>query len=212
MKRDYIIVVGAQGAGKSVWCKQFTAPHTRLLVYDPMGSYRVNFDWDDDTGLAIINDKLKSFRIGVDNPEDVPLLFNLAFAVGDCTLLVEECGTFFQRGKIEDWARRVVFMGRHRSVNVIFVAQRAASIPIDLRSQANRFVSFRQIEPDDCSAVSSIIGKSNKDKLPSLPDLRCIDWQNGTVVEYDLQITKNMPTIAPEPAKNAEHDQLAKEE
>lgn len=189
MRRDYIVVTGAQGCGKSVWAKQYTSSTSRLLVYDPTRSYPVNYDWDQRTGEEILIGKHKHFRIGIDNGDDLDMLCDMSYVSGDTTLLIEEAGVLFGRGqKLTSSVRRVIFMGRHRRVNLLLLAQRAVSIPVDLRSQANRFVSFRQIEEQDVAAVSGIMGKQYKSVLPALPELRCLDWCQGKVVAYDLQV------------------------
>lgn len=196
MRRDYIVVTGAQGCGKSVWAKQYTSSTSRLLVYDPTRSYPVNYDWDQRTGEDILIGKHKHFRIGIDNGDDLDMLCDMAYVSGDSTLLIEEAGVLFGRGqKLTSSVRRVIFMGRHRRVNLLLLAQRAVSIPVDLRSQANRFVSFRQIEEQDVAAVSGIIGKEYKRALPALPELRCLDWHQGKVSAYDLHIGINRANV-----------------
>ena len=187
MRRDFIVIVGGQGCGKSVWAKAMFRDSKRLIVFDPMRSYPLNYDWDDGDGNSILSGKARHFRIGTDTPDEIALLFDLAYAAGDCTLIVEECGVLFtKRQVLSDSIRRVVFMGRHRRVNLVLIAQRAVSIPVDLRSQANRFICFRQIEEQDVNAACAVIGKKYKPIVPALPELRCVDWHNGMVKTYGL--------------------------
>lgn len=190
--RDFILIVGQQGMGKSVWAKQFTVKSRRLLVFDPMRSYPVDFDPEYFSGDKLkpeFFDKKENFRVGTDDPETVPFLGDLSYGAGDCIFLMEECGLFFERGKkLETWARRLIFTGRHVQTSVIFLAQRAASVPIDIRSQANRVIAFRQIEQDDVTALTYIYGNQYKKVLPSLPRLACLDWQQGQVKRYDVKI------------------------
>ena len=188
MNRAYIVVVGNQGAGKSVWTKKYVSASDRLFVFDPTGSYAVNYDFEDAID-GVLEKKLSKFRIGTTEPEDAELFGNAAFSAGKCTFVVEECGLLFKRGEIiEPWARRLIFMGRHPEVNIIFVAQRASSIPIDIRSQANRVISFRQTNSDDVRALKEVFGKDYSAELSTFPDLRCLDWELGTINKYDLTI------------------------
>jgi DNA helicase HerA-like ATPase len=121
-------------------------------------------------------------------PHDLPILGNAAFGAGTCTLIIEECAIIFRRGEIlDDWAKRLIFMGRHQSVNLVLIAQRAAKIPIDIRSQASRVITFRQTEPDDVAAIAERIGFDARDEIPALPDLHCIDWDNGAVRRYPVR-------------------------
>lgn len=190
MRRDFIIVVGNQGCGKSVWAKSYAHAQTRLLVFDPMGSYtRVDFTTDTEVWLEnVANERLNAFRYGRIMPGDLADLGNAAFAAGRCSLIVEECAIIFRRNeKLPTWAERAIFMGRHRSLNLVLIAQRAAKIPIDIRSQATRFITFKQTEPDDVAAIAERFGNDVYDEIPMLPELHCLDWDNGTLRRYAMR-------------------------
>lgn len=183
--RAFVIVVGNQGCGKTVWTKKYLGAFPRRFLYDPLAVYP-GFDY---SGLDRISDveraPPKNFSIASPFFDDIPILGSLAYAWGNCTFAVEECGTIFRRGELlADWARRLIFMGRHQAVNLVLIAQRAASIPIDIRSQANRIVTFRQHETDDLSALRSTFGLDNARLLPTLNTLECLDWQNGEISRY----------------------------
>jgi len=189
MKRDFIIVVGNQGCGKSVWSKLYSKSHSRLLVFDPMASYPgVIFsspveNWIED----IANGAISNFRSGSSFPDDLPVLAFASFGAGNCTLVVEECAFIFRRGEeLHDWAKPLIFVGRHQAVSLVLVSQRASKIPIDIRSQASRIVSFRQTEPSDVSAITERMGESVYDEIFSLPDLHCVDWNEGNFSRYSI--------------------------
>lgn len=182
--------MGNQGCGKTVWSKAYAQHQKRLLVFDPMGSYeRVDFSSEMETWIDDVADaRLNVFRYGRIMPHDLPFIGNAAFCAGDCSLIVEECAIIFHRGAaLEDWAQRLIFMGRHRTVNLILIAQRAAKIPIDIRSQASRIITFRQTEPDDVDALADRFGNDVASEISSLPELHCIDWDNGTVRRYTVR-------------------------
>ncbi|MDE2021250.1 MAG: hypothetical protein KGJ13_13020, partial [Patescibacteria group bacterium] len=42
--RDFLIVVGNQGMGKTVWTRQYLQAFSRRLLYDPLAMYP-NFDY-----------------------------------------------------------------------------------------------------------------------------------------------------------------------
>lgn len=187
--RAFVIVVGNQGCGKTVWTRQFLGGFSRRFLYDPLAMYP-GFDYggldrlDGERAKHGISDR-ENFSIASPFYEDLPVLGSLAYGWGRCTFAIEECGTIFRRGELlPNWARRLIFMGRFPGVNLVLVAQRAASIPIDIRSQANRIVTFRQHEADDLSALRSTFGLEQARKLPSFPDLECLDWQNGEISRY----------------------------
>ena len=194
MNRDFIVIVGAQGAGKTVWAKKYTAAEKRLFVFDPMASYRADFNSDPgEMADRIQSGHVSHFRLGSHYPDDLPLLGSLAYLAGDCTFILEEAALVFKRGQLlEPWAKRLIFAGRHVLVNFIVLAQRATSIPVDIRSQATRFITFRQTEPDDVKACADRIGyaldgdQDIRDVLPALPDLECLDFDGRQIKKYPL--------------------------
>jgi hypothetical protein len=188
--RDFLIVVGNQGMGKTVWTKQYLQGFARRFLYDPLAMYP-GFDYaglDRLDAEAADKHSPDTFSIGSPYYDDIQIMGNLAYAWGRCTYAIEECGTIFRRGElIPQWARRLIFMGRFPAVNLVLVAQRAASIPIDIRSQANRIITFRQHEPDDLSALRSTFGLEQCRLLPTLETLECMDWHNGEISRYRVQ-------------------------
>lgn len=178
--RKIIIVLGLTGFGKSVWTREYVRPIPRLLVYDPVASYDVKWMDDDDIIEALDYGELdKKFRIGSFHEESVELLGSVAFLQGNCTLVLEEASTIFNKGaKLDPWARQIVFLGRHRATSLIVTAQRATSIPIEIRSQAHRVVSFAQTDGDDLKALKSFYGDHHKD-LATMDPLECMDAGPG---------------------------------
>lgn len=189
MDRDFIVVFGNQGFGKSVWKKSYTASKTRLLEYDPLAAdSSVDFVTDPSVwGQDVLDGNIKTFRYGTYYREELPLFGSLAFAVGECTFSIEECGTLFVRGeRMDQWLSDLVFMGRHPQVNLICVAQRASSVLVDVRSQAQRIVTFLQTEPNDVKALCDRVGSEYEEEIRSLPKLHCMDFDmtTGTVDRY----------------------------
>jgi hypothetical protein len=197
VRREVIIVLGKTGYGKSWWSKLAVAESARLVVYDPLMAPEYRVEWDDGD-LPRFADRLDefraeakeqaSFRLGVYDRDHVASAGSYAFAWGACTLLVEEASTVWEKAaRLGSWDRRLVFLGRHRAVNFIVVAQRAMSIPIDIRSQANRIISFAQHEGDDLSWLEDFYGPDVVDEIPALPRFECFDYHNGDTVRYSIR-------------------------
>jgi hypothetical protein len=191
MKRDLIMIVGGQGCGKSVWTKEYVRSVSRLLVSDPMASFPgVDFMTDPaDWWPKIERGELKEFRFGTHIKEELALFGHMAFGAKDCTLVIEECALMFPRGAdLDEWAKRLVFMGRHARVNLLLVAQRAVKIPLDVRSQATRIISFRQIDPNDLKALEEVMGNGmDGEEIRALPELHCVDWTPGSLKRYSVR-------------------------
>lgn len=188
--REFILVTGNQRQGKSVWTKIYADNLTRLLVSDPTMTYRnVDYDSIPESWIeGVINRTSKQFRHGTYLQDELPLFGYASFAAGNCTLIIEECALIFKRGEeLHDWAKPLVFMGGHSHVDLVLVAQRAASVPINIRSQATRLVTFKQTEPADVDAIADRIGKSIKDLIPKLEKLECLDWDGDTIKSYHVK-------------------------
>ena len=186
MKRDFILVCGMQGLGKSVWTQAYADACKRLFVFDPKGAFR-NVDFMSDpkeTIDAILDRRVTEFRYGSYLTEDIEMLGNAAYAAQQCTFVMEECKMLFDRGEdIAPWARPLIYMGREPQLNLVLVAQRVIAIPPDIRSQASRVVTFAQAETSDCKALSARFGGDFEDEIRTLPPLHCLDWQLGEGVK-----------------------------
>lgn len=183
--RDFTLVFGAQGFGKSVWTKAYAAHKPRLLLYDPKAEYpAVDYltnpeDWNRD----VRERRAVKFRYGTYWAEEVELFGSTAYAAGNCAFIMEECAMLFDRGEnVAPWARPLIYMGREIGVDLVLVAQRANSIPIGIRSQASRIVSFLQTEPADVTALAQRIGREYAEQILTLARLECVDWQAGAGV------------------------------
>lgn len=193
MKREVIIILGKTGCGKSWWAKHAVSASERLAVFDPLQSpeYRVEWVKPDDIDGMEAQYREREFRFGIWDPDGLESLGAFAYAYGPVTLVLEEFSTITEKGqRPPDWLRRLIFLGRHRAVNLVAVAQRAVSIPIELRSQASRIVSFSQHESDDVDWLGEFYGPDVADMLPDLPKFECIDYRLGGGVErYSIKPT-----------------------
>lgn len=193
MEREIVIVLGKTGQGKSVWTRKYIEPFKRKFSFDPLMDIPANYM--DESGLLHQYDNGafefgKEFHIGIFNSEYLELMGSLAFLSGNVCLTVEECAIAFPYGNhsVSEWLREVVFMGRHRRVSLILTAQRAISIPIIVRSQATRIVSFAQQEGADMKWLQDYFG-SKANFIPDLPKLTCLDSHDGIVSQYRIDFS-----------------------
>lgn len=192
MDREIIIVLGKTGQGKSVWTRKFLEHNPRLFMFDPLMDTEVNYISKE--GLLDMYDQGllregKNFRVGFYNQEDLDLLGSTAFMSKNCFLGIEECAVAFPYGNhiTDQWMKECVFLGRHRKISMILTAQRAQSIPIIVRSQATRIISFCQQEGRDMNWLYDYFG-SRANEISVLPKLQCLDAVNGEVSRYNISI------------------------
>lgn len=178
--RKIVIVLGLTGFGKSVWTRQYVGGERRLFVFDPVASYAVQWLTEEELIEALDAGAFdKKFRVGLFDPVSVDVLGSISFLQGNCCLVLEEASLIFTKGaRIEPWASQIVFLGRHRATSLVVTAQRATSIPIEIRSQAHRVISFAQTDGDDLKALRSFFGDRYKE-LAELQPLECFDAGPG---------------------------------
>lgn len=68
--------------------------------------------------------------------------------------------------------------GRHRGIALALVAQRAANVPLTVRSQLSEIVTFRQDEPEDLAALAERIGEEQANGAAALAVGQCIEWRD----------------------------------
>lgn len=160
----------------------------RIFSYDILGQMYAEYKPVADIAGEVKDKTLpEKFRYGIYDPSEAEALVACAYVAGNCWLVLEEISTLFNvGGKIDGPYRDAVLIGRHQRVSIMAIAQRAVNIPITLRSQASRFISFRQQESADIDTLSDIIGKENAQRCKSFPDLHCMDWEKGVTTEYKI--------------------------
>lgn len=196
--REIIIVLGKTGYGKSRWTWEYLSGEPRVFCYDPMHDAPnmrwMNADevirWHDMNPVPSEYDPQhpkRYYRIATDDEDSRDTFGHLAFLRGNCIFAVEEASLVFEQGeRISGWCKNIVFVGRHRNVSLLVTAQRAASIPIALRSQASRVVSFGQHEGDDLRWLKGFYGDAISE-LPLLPRLACLDSTEGEITRYSIK-------------------------
>lgn len=188
-RREVIIILGKTGYGKSTWLTKFLAGVPRKFIFDPFRAIPAEYINADELIRRYESQWFKnqaSFSVGMYAPQDFDLIGATSYLVGNSYLIIEECGVAFYKGeRIPEWLQEAIFLGRHVSLSIILTAQRAASIPIELRSQASRFISFRQTEKRDLDWTKDYLG-ARFEELPELAELECLDSDNHCVTRYRI--------------------------
>lgn len=189
-RREVLGVLGMTGQGKSVWTRRYMSAFNRLFVFDPLGDADVEYITVEQLIEKYEKGDLnygKHFRLGTISSDDIPFFTSVSFIIGNNLFCVEECALAFEnaRGNLDSWWRELIFLGRHQSVSLLFTAQRSVSIPIAVRSQFTRLVSFRQIERADVSWMRDYFADQTED-IPTLQELECIDSNKGDISRYKI--------------------------
>lgn len=193
---EFVVILGKRGFGKSQWLKQFSKGHHRKFIFDPTYTMPWPFiDYDEFMDLLINNDFMpgKNFSYATVDSDLVPLMTACGINFGNVLVAIDEASLVFTnpREALPKWASDATLLGRHLKLTVAIAAQRATSIPITMRSQASRLVSFRQTEKADLAALSEWFGE-RVIELPELHELQCLESDaRGNITKYTIPYVKN---------------------
>ena len=98
---------------------------------------------------------------------------------GNQILVVEELEMICSSSRIGKKFARLIHLGRHRRVGILFTARRIADchkLPI---SQAHHLFLFRTHLPNDILYLKSILGLA-AEELPKLPEYHFAHWDSNT--------------------------------
>lgn len=188
---ELVIVLGKRRWGKSTWAGKFLASKPRRFIFDPFAKFPAEYLTEQQVIERHENGLLhptKSPRLNVASCfiGDIDLLASVAFLNGHAYFVIEECGVAFNVGeRLSEPLQEALFLGGHNWLSIVLVAQRAASIPIPLRSQATRVVTFRQDEENDVKWLRPYFREQYED-IPQLEKLECLDSENGDVRRYSI--------------------------
>lgn len=197
---ELIIILGRRGYGKTTYAHKYLDTHgmgNPIFIYDPLMSVP-NTKWYEDTDELSDDEievglKQKVQRYGTFSVDSIPDMAALSLQFPPSILMIEETSTAWVKGgRLDKDTSRAVFLGRHYRNTAIFIAQRASSIPIDVRSQATQVVTFGQRESDDLEWLQDFFG----DKIEDIPNLKkfeyyhFIDTDEGEPNKYTLDKPK----------------------
>lgn len=162
---DIRAYIGATGSGKGVSVREHLRKKKprRLLVWDPLGEYG-EFCSAKVSDLADVARHCKADRFAVSywpgaDPtkyaEKFALFCRIAFAAGNCTVLVEELADVTSPSHAPQPWRRLTTQGRHRGLSVIACSQRPAQVDKQFLGGCTYIRCFTLRYPADRSAMAA---------------------------------------------------------
>lgn len=177
-------IIGRKGSGKSTFARRMLEHCPRLFLFDVMGEHR----WIPNTFRDI--EKADEFLawgereeyfagryvpVG-DVAEEFTELAEIVFEQGDMTFAVEEVPLLCSASYLPPEFGRLVRLGRHRQVNLVWTAQRAAEVSRTLTAMTDIFVLFSSTEPRDLEAIADRCGAEIAQKVSRLGLHDLIIW------------------------------------
>ena len=204
------LVLGTKGLGKSYSIKRALdrmQRHAPLYVWDYNREY-AGPDAKDGIRDAIVFRSWPQFLAAASTQpghlgrvvlqvgrERFAAFCRFAHRCGGCTVVLDELHDYVRSNQA---ANRSAFLellttSRHRRVNVIQAAWRAAGLPIEARSCADEIRCFRTSEPRDLDYLEELCGRDFVYKLPGLPRFRSLSWSPAGAVSASSTKTKTGP-------------------
>lgn len=147
------------GMGKTRWTKAYLRDCRRQITMDIKAEHD-GILYDDLVAMIDHIQNYKTFKVRTQDPDNFDDLCKIAYAAGDCTLVIEEAEGVMPNSsqRPPNSFRDIVYRGRHERVSIVLIAQRPSSVHIAARSQWNRIITFRQTEPSDVQWIESVCG------------------------------------------------------
>lgn len=192
------LVFGTKGSGKSFSVKRDLdrLPARRaLIVWDPVREYAGEGARD---GIRRVTAVFRSWPAFLEaqaaaprhlgrvvlqlGPDRFPSLCRWALAAGGLTVVLDELHLAVGRGSPpanERALRDLLYLSRHRQVDVVALAWRPTELPPFLRHAWDELRAFQTSEVNDLKWYSGTVGQDFADNLPGLPARKSLTAHKG---------------------------------
>lgn len=180
------LIFGKRGSGKSYLAEKLIREERRLVVYDVMSEYQDGIVFGPETikgfvifWLMFYRDCFRIIYRPIKPLEEIEVLSDLVFALGNCCFLVEEIDCYCSAYKIDDSFASIIQRGRHKNITLIGITQRPFGIHRLLTSQAKEIYIFSTNEPRDREYLRTLLGQEIEGKLDALEQYQYVKWEDG---------------------------------
>ncbi len=156
-------IVGKKGSGKSFLAKEIADDEPRVIVIDNLGEYdrlTVVDGYRECIHALLGAEKQRRFKLALRTTsleEDLELM-DLVYSMDHVTLIVEETSRYTSSAFLPQPLEQLIRFGRHRAINMVWLARRASELHRDLTANSDVIVSFTQHEKRDVEYLRSFMG------------------------------------------------------
>jgi hypothetical protein len=170
-------VAGRKGSGKSTKAREILERCDRLFLFDSMGEHTwipTRCENLDEATVEILESPYKKeFLVSLvpQGDEIEPEFIEVCgecYDAGNMMFAVEEVPMLTKPGFMPRRFNKMVRLGRHRNVSILYTAQRLSECPRALTSATDIFVLFCHAEPRDLDAIAERCGREVSEKVQNL--------------------------------------------
>jgi len=162
-----VAIAGRKGSGKSTLTREILIHARRRFIFDTVADHT----WVPDQFSNVAEAHSYIFERGQSEGEfagsfipedageksldvDFGEISIAVFDAGNMTLAVEELPMMSEPNYVPPAFNRLIRLGRHRSVNILYTGQRLSECPRRVTAATDVFVLFSHTEPRDLDAIS----------------------------------------------------------
>jgi len=200
MQNRFVAVAGRKGSGKSSVTRAILQCTNRMFLFDTMGEHfwvpeqftdlgeACVFLWESSQAregfqASYISESSQAQALETDFSE----ISIAVYEAGNMTFAIEEIPMLTKPQWEPEPFDRIVRLGRHRAINMLYTAQRLSECPRRLTAATDVFVLFRHTEPRDLDAIAERCGPEVARVVPVLGEHEFVvfDVATGQLVKVD---------------------------
>jgi hypothetical protein len=195
LQNRIIGIAGRKGSGKSTVARLIMERAPRLFVFDTVSDHRWVPNTFDDLNTAdqfLAWAEGQEFFAGRYIPEsnleqDFEKCSDLVWDQGDLLFGVEEMPMLCSPSYLPPAFDRIIRLGRHRKISVLWTAQRMSEVARRLTAATDVFILFAHTEPRDLDAIADRAGNAIAEKVANLGQHGLLIWDVLTRRELPIR-------------------------
>ncbi len=177
-------ILGRKGTGKSRMLRERLKSESRIVLWDPLGEHvwcpnRITDPARLDAffGWTRKREKFAARFVPLAAPEgSFDAVADMVYRRGRLAFGVEEVAMISNPNWLPEGFDRLVRLGRHRGVDLLWTSQRAGEVARRLTAQTDVFIIFRHTEPRDLDAIQERCGVEVRDRVSQLEVHEHLVW------------------------------------
>lgn len=179
-------IVGRKGSGKSTIFRKIIERSPRIFIFDSTGEHHFIPAKNIFHSLDGVNRFLAytstqdqfagSFIPEVELEESFEQIALWIYEQGGMTLAVEEIPFLCTPNSVPPALDRIVRLGRHRWVNLVYTGQRMAELARRLTAATDVLILFQSTEPRDIEGIADRCGNEIAQQVVGLPEHGYLIW------------------------------------